>query len=37
MGFDTLEPQTPMRMPAANAYAAAALARSEATAARCRG
>ncbi|HKF70966.1 MAG TPA: alpha/beta hydrolase [Stellaceae bacterium] len=28
MSFDHLEPQTPMRMPAANAYAAAALARS---------
>ena len=37
MGFKTLEPQTPMRMPEANAYAAAALARSEAAAARCRG
>jgi acetyl esterase/lipase len=28
MSFDQLEPQTPMRMPAANAYAATALARS---------
>lgn len=36
MGFDTLEPQTPMRMPAANAYAATALARSRAAAERCR-
>jgi arylformamidase len=36
MGFDNLEPQTPMRMPAANAYAAAALARSRAAAASCR-
>jgi arylformamidase len=36
MGFDSLEPQTPMQMPAANAYAAAALARSRAAAADCR-
>ena len=36
MGFDNLEPQTPMRMPAANAYAAEALARSRAAAARTR-
>ena len=36
MGFDNLEAQTPMRMPAANAYAAAALARSRAAAAHCR-
>jgi acetyl esterase/lipase len=36
MGFDNLEPQTPMQMPAANAYAATALARSRAAAADCR-
>ena len=36
MGFDTLEPQTAMQMPAANAYAAAALARSRAAASECR-
>ena len=36
MSFDHLEPQTPMRMPAANAYAATALARSRAAAARSR-
>src|SRR5579885_1946115 len=36
MSFDQLEPQTPMRMPAANAYAEAALARSRAAAARVR-
>jgi len=36
VSFDNLEPQTPMRMPAANAYAAAALARSRAAAARSR-
>ncbi len=36
MSFDTLEPQTPMRMPAANAYAETALARSRAAAARVR-
>jgi arylformamidase len=36
MGFDSLVPQTPMQMPAANAYAAAALARSRAAAAQCR-
>ena len=36
MGFDNLEPQTPMQMPAANAYAAAALARSRAAASQCR-
>ena len=36
VGFDNLEPQTPMQMPAANAYAAAALARSRAAAAECR-
>ena len=36
MSFDSLEPQTPMRMPAANAYAAAALARSRAAAAASR-
>ena len=36
MSFDYLEPQTPMRMPAANAYAAAALARSRAAADRSR-
>jgi arylformamidase len=34
VSFDNLEPQTPMRMPAANAYAATALARSRAAAAR---
>ena len=33
MSFDHLDPQTPMRMPAANAYAATALKRSRATAA----
>jgi len=36
LGFDNLEPQTPMQMAAANAYAAAALARSRAAAAQCR-
>lgn len=36
MSFDHLEPQTPMRMPAANAYAATALARSRAAAASSR-
>lgn len=36
MSFDYLEPQTPMRMPAANAYAATALARSRAAAANSR-
>jgi arylformamidase len=36
MSFDQLEPQTPMRMPAANAYAATALARSRAAAASTR-
>jgi acetyl esterase/lipase len=36
VGFDNLEPQTPMQMPAANAYAAAALARSRAAASECR-
>src|SRR5689334_22257931 len=36
MSFDRLEPQTPMRMPAANAYAETALARSRAAAARAR-
>ncbi|MGH7126136.1 MAG: alpha/beta hydrolase [Stellaceae bacterium] len=36
MNFDNLEPQTPMRMPAANAYAATALARSRAAAASSR-
>ena len=36
MGFDHLEPQTPMRMPAANAYAVAALARSRQAASECR-
>jgi len=36
MSFDDLEPQTPMRMPAANAYAKTALARSRAAAARSR-
>lgn len=35
MGFDNLEPQTPMQMPAANAYAAAALARSRVAASQC--
>jgi arylformamidase len=32
MSFDNLEPQTPMQMPAANAYAASALVRSRAAA-----
>jgi acetyl esterase/lipase len=36
MSFDHLEPQSAMRMPAANAYAAAALARSRAAAERSR-
>lgn len=36
MGFESLEPQTPMQMPAANAYAAAALARSRAAVSQCR-
>jgi len=36
MGFDNLEPQTPMQMAAANAYAATALARSRAAASQCR-
>src|SRR5258708_4895916 len=36
MSFDNLEPQTPMQMPAANAYAASALARSRAAPEQCR-
>jgi arylformamidase len=36
MSFDNLEPQTPMQMPAANAYAASALGRSRAAVEQCR-